>query len=147
MNNTELAGKTILIVQADIPTALDLQDILADEGARIVTAYRLERALQLAELQDLAGVLIDNSLCERGCQLRSRLMHRKIPHVVHKSGASAPSALDPHRTFAPIPTVSAIDHLTGLLRHFEATPPRASHDEQGSTGGAGSEFVEHYLSR
>ena len=57
MNNTELAGKTILIVQADIPTALDLQDILADEGARIVTAYRLERALQLAELQDLAVLM------------------------------------------------------------------------------------------
>ena len=77
-----LKGRTVLIVEPDIDSALDLQDRLADEGATVVTAYRQERALELVKRASLMGVVIERSIYEKSAPLRSRLREGRIPHVV-----------------------------------------------------------------
>jgi len=63
---------------------VDLQDILAHEGARVVTAFRLERALQLAERPTLSAAVIDSALgTENRGALCWRLAERKVPFVFH----------------------------------------------------------------
>ena len=84
MEKQKLAGRSILIVEPDPFIAVDLQDILAHEGARVVTAFRLERALQLAKRPTLSAAVIDSALGteDRGA-LCWRLAERKVPFVFH----------------------------------------------------------------
>ena len=49
MEKRKLLGRTILIVEDVIGDALNLQDALAEAGARVLTAYRPQRALEHAE--------------------------------------------------------------------------------------------------
>ena len=83
MFTEHLKGSTVLIIEPDIESALDLQDRLADEGATVVTAYRQERALELVKRASLVGVVIESSVYEQNPDLRSRLCERNIPHVIH----------------------------------------------------------------
>lgn len=84
MEKQKLAGHSILIVEPDPFIAVDLQDTLAQEGARVVTAFRLERALQLAERSTLSAAVIDATLGaeDRGA-LCWRLAERKVPFAFH----------------------------------------------------------------
>jgi DNA-binding response OmpR family regulator len=84
MEKQKLAGRSILIVEPNLSIAMDLQDTLAHEGARVVTAFRLERALQLAEHATLSAAVIDSALGteDRGA-LCWRLAERIIPFVFH----------------------------------------------------------------
>ena len=82
--DTHLKGTTVLIIEPDIDSALDLQDHLANEGANVVTAYRKERALDLVQRARLMGVVIESSVYEQDAELRVRLRERNIPHVVHR---------------------------------------------------------------
>jgi DNA-binding response OmpR family regulator len=84
MQKQKFAGRSILIVEPDPFIAVDLQDTFADEGARVVTAFRLERALQLAERPTLSAAVIDSALGteDRGA-LCCRLAERKVPFVFH----------------------------------------------------------------
>ena len=83
MFTESLTGSTVLIIEPDIESALDLQDRLVDEGATVVTAYRQERALELVKRASLVGVVIESSIYEYNPDLRSRLCGRNIPHVIH----------------------------------------------------------------
>ena len=83
MCKQDLKGRTVLIVEPDIESALELQDRLADEGATVVTAYRLERALDLAKHARVAGMVINSSVFEQNVDLRSTVRERGIVHVVH----------------------------------------------------------------
>ncbi len=83
MITQRLKGSTVLIIEPDIQSALDLQDRLADEGATVVTAYRRERALEVVKRARVVGVVIESSVYERNDALRSCLFERRIPHVVH----------------------------------------------------------------
>jgi DNA-binding response OmpR family regulator len=80
----KLAGYSILIVEPDPFIAIDLQDTFAHEGARVVTAFRLERALQLAERPTLSAAVIGSTLGtgDRGA-LCWRLAERNVPFVFH----------------------------------------------------------------
>jgi CheY-like chemotaxis protein len=84
MEKQKLAGHLILIVEPDPFVAVDLQDTFADEGAQVVTAFRLERALQLAERPALSAAVIDSAFSteDRGALCR-RLTERKVPFVFH----------------------------------------------------------------
>lgn len=89
MEKQKLAGHSILIVEPDPFVAVDLQDTLVQEGARVVTAFRLERALQLAERPTLSAAVIDATLgAENRGALCLRLAERKVPFVFH-SGQTA----------------------------------------------------------
>ena len=84
MQRQKLAGRSILIVEPDPFIAVDLQDTFADEGAEVVTAFRLERALQLAERPTLSAAVIDSALgAEDQAALCWRLAERKVPFVFH----------------------------------------------------------------
>jgi DNA-binding response OmpR family regulator len=86
MQRRKLANCSILIVEPDLSIAMDLQDILAHEGARVVTAFRLERALQLAERATLSAAVIDSELgTEDRDALCWRLAERKVPFVFHSA--------------------------------------------------------------
>ena len=84
MEKQKLAGCSILIVEPDPSIAIDLQDTFTHEGARVVTAFRLERALQLAERPTLSAAVID---CALGTEDRGalcwRLARRKVPFVFY----------------------------------------------------------------
>lgn len=84
MQKQKLAGHSILIVEPDPFIAIDLQDTFAHEGARVVTAFRLERALQLAERPALSAAVIDSALgAEDREALCWRLAERKVPFVFY----------------------------------------------------------------
>jgi hypothetical protein len=57
----KLAGHSIVLFGDEIWDALDLQDSFTEVGGRVVTAYRLERALQLAARPSLSAVAVDLS--------------------------------------------------------------------------------------
>jgi DNA-binding response OmpR family regulator len=84
MERQKLAGRSILIVEPDPFIAVDIQDALADEGARVVTAFRLQRALQLAERPRLSAAVIDCTLgVEDQGALCLRLRARNVPFIFH----------------------------------------------------------------
>lgn len=47
--NGSLCGHAVLIVETDISAATNLQDALAETGARIWTAYTFDRAYRYAD--------------------------------------------------------------------------------------------------
>ena len=78
MKSTKLNGHTILLVEDDLESALGHQDSLADEGAHLLTAYRLKSAMQLAERATFSAAVITSghSQCD---ELWRCLEERKIP--------------------------------------------------------------------
>ena len=62
VETTDMTGRVILIVEDEPAIAMDLQDAFAGHRARIITAYRLERALELARVATLSAAVIDFSL-------------------------------------------------------------------------------------
>jgi DNA-binding response OmpR family regulator len=85
MGKQDLTGRSILLlVEEEIWDALDLQDSFTEAGARVVTAYRLERAMQLAERTSLSAAVIDVSrTTEHASALCQRLAKRKVPFVFY----------------------------------------------------------------
>lgn len=80
----KLLGHSVLLVEADLWLALNLQSSFAEAGARVVTASELERALPLAEQPDLSVAVIDNSLAaEDKDALCRHLSERRVPFVFH----------------------------------------------------------------
>ena len=83
MTEPDLRGFAILIVQKDVPTALDLQDTFAESGARLLTSYRPASALMHAKSSQISAAVIDasigmderNAICER-------LATRNVPFVL-----------------------------------------------------------------
>jgi DNA-binding response OmpR family regulator len=84
MEKQNLAGRSILLVEDEIWDTLDLQDSFMEAGARVVTAYRLERAMQLAERTSLSAAAIDLSQgTEHASALCLDLAKRKVPFVFY----------------------------------------------------------------
>ncbi len=113
---TYLKGTTVLIIEPDIDSALDLQDHLADEGAIVVTAYRKERALDLVQRATLMGVVIECSVYEEVAELRIRLRERNIPHVVHRRAAPIAAVVAELRAVVNPTVTVAIDRVTKLAQ-------------------------------
>ena len=114
MTELDLSGCAILIVQKDLPTALDLQDAFAGTGARLLTSYRPSSALQHAEVSQLSAAVIDASLdVEERNAICKRLAMRNVPYVLYRhipsfdvAGRRAPAA-------RPIDAVEQIAEIVG----------------------------------
>ena len=132
MEPRKLSGRSILIAASNIGTALDLQDHLADAGARVFTAYRIERALELAEHTSVAAAVIDsapgiapvNALCQRSIDL-------DIPIALYCENTS------PHRGEWPnVPIVTAlgniVDTVAGVVNGSAPAVMGASHRARAS---------------
>jgi DNA-binding response OmpR family regulator len=78
-----LNGYSVLIVEPDLDAALALQDSLAMGGARVITAYGVDRAMLHAETTNLSAAVVGKSLsvADRNSILR-QLLQRKIPIMV-----------------------------------------------------------------
>ena len=110
MERSKFSGKTILVVEPDISSALDVQDCLAAHGARILTAYHLPRALQLASCVRLSGAIIgDDGDSEHRAALCRVLSEREVPIVLHQ----IPSDNNPIGNSATASNVTAV--LADLL--------------------------------
>ena len=80
VEKADLTGRVILIVEDEPAIAMDLQDAFANHHARIITAYRLERALELARVATLSAAVIDFSLAaSNNGSLLSLLKAREVP--------------------------------------------------------------------
>ena len=92
MEKPKLVGRSILIVDCDLFDAIELQDTFCQEGARVMTAYSSERALQHAERSSLSAAMIDLSIGpEVVGSLCRHLRERKVPFVFY--GNRIPSEL------------------------------------------------------
>ena len=110
MERSKFTGKTILLVEPDISAALDLQDSLAAHGARILTAYHLQRALKLASRVRLSGAVIgDDGDSEHRAALCRVLVEREVPVVLHQM----PTENNPDGTSVKVANVTAV--LADLL--------------------------------
>ena len=125
METRILAGRSILVVEDEIRDALDLQDSFADAGARVFTAYRMQRAMEHAEHTSLSAAVIDIS---RGgghpAALCRHLAKRRVPFAFY--GRHIPAEL---REWAHVPLLakpaavnSALDVVARLLYLSDAAP-------------------------
>ena len=95
MQSPDLAGRTILIFEDEPLIALDIADEFQVAGAEVLTATKLEVALQLAATRDLSAAIIDLGLdLEQGAVLRDRLKERSIPYL-HYGAAQAERTSSP----------------------------------------------------
>jgi hypothetical protein len=104
-----LSGHAVLIVETNISAASDLQDALADAGARILTAYTFERACLHAETSQLSAAIINNAFSSlEKKKLSDLLSTRNVPFV-------GSSDCTPHqyggRSDNPVTTVARIVKL------------------------------------
>jgi CheY-like chemotaxis protein len=79
-----LHGYSILIVETDLNSALDLQEKLTNLGARVLTAYGADRALLHAESTRLSAAVVGKTL---GADVTNliylQLLDRRIPVMRH----------------------------------------------------------------
>lgn len=107
--NGSLCGHAILIVEPTISVAADLQDALAETGARIWTAYTFERACMHAATSHLSAAIINPAFSPlEKKKLSDLLSERSVPFLV--------SSEDKTRTFddvliSPVPIVHRIVSL------------------------------------
>jgi hypothetical protein len=108
--NGSLCGHSVLIIETNISSATDLQDALAETGARIWTAYTFERAYRHAEKSQLSAVIINTALSPMETKLlRIMLAERNIPFVeprIEGTLASGHSSSNRGNT---------VDHVINLL--------------------------------
>jgi CheY-like chemotaxis protein len=77
MEDRALSGRSILVVEDEPLTALDLRESLEGAGAHVFAATHLAHALRLAEHPDLSAAVLDYRLghgdtAEIGCRLEER---------------------------------------------------------------------------
>ncbi len=78
-----LCGHAVLIVEPTISAAADLQDALAETGARIWTAYTFERACMHAATSQLSAAITSAALSPlEKKKLSDLLSERSVPFVV-----------------------------------------------------------------
>ena len=77
-----LAGRPILIVEDEPFIALDIASSFETAGAVVITAFSLERALELLENHDWAGAVVDYGLDGRDSAICEWLHKRAVPLVI-----------------------------------------------------------------
>jgi DNA-binding NtrC family response regulator len=123
MEKQNLAGRSILLVEDEIWDALDLQDSFMEAGARVVTAYRLERAMQLAERTSLSAAVIDLSQgTERARPLCQHLAKRKVPFVFYcdRMPPELGEWLDAPKISKPSHVNTVVEAVASLLKPGDA---------------------------
>ncbi len=104
-----LCGHSVLIIETDISAATDLQDALAETGARIWTAYTFERAYLHAEKSHLSAAIINAAYSPlEKKMLGDLLFERNVPYLVSSKPMSYPPG---HLSVHPAATVARIVKL------------------------------------
>ena len=97
--SSRLSGARILIVEDEVIVAMDIQNILEDEGAKVVgPAYTLNQALEFASRTDISAAILDLRVGRNSVGPVARLLAaRNIPFVFY----SGQSSSDPLRSEWP----------------------------------------------
>jgi len=84
VQNTGLAGRTILLVEDEMLIAMDITRALLGVGAVVLRAASLGQAKQLVEAAGLSAAVLDFGLPDGHANgLCARLNERDIPYVLH----------------------------------------------------------------
>jgi hypothetical protein len=125
-----LCGHAVLIIETDLSAATDLQDALAETGARIWTAYTFERAYLHAEKSHLSAAIINGTIPPLEKKMLSDLLSkRNVPYVVSSNGSSYPTgrpSISPMATVERIVTLVRSSGDSGGLENVLAGTRKAS---------------------
>jgi response regulator RpfG family c-di-GMP phosphodiesterase len=112
---TNLAGRSLLVVEDEPLLCLDITRRLQDAGATVLAASRLEKALSLAEHPDISAGVLDFDLGNADTSAVCwKLIDRRVPFLFHtgriysafRQWPSAPVILKPSTRL--IPTVAGL---------------------------------------
>ena len=113
MAQRKFFGRSILIAASQLETALNLQDQLADTGARVLTAYRLQRALEIAEFASVAVIDIAPSGEPFQAQaLCRRLIELHVPIILYSESAIRDAGKSSN---VPIVTRSTLENIVDMV--------------------------------
>jgi CheY-like chemotaxis protein len=86
VENLVLAGRSILLVENELPIARAIEQRLREAGATVLAASQLEQALRLAEHPNLSAGVLDFEL-SRGdtTAVCWRLIDRRVPFLFHSA--------------------------------------------------------------
>jgi DNA-binding NtrC family response regulator len=84
----DLNGKRVLVVEDEMLIAMDLADMLENEGASTSLAATLEKGLEVAHSQVLDLAILDVTLGQGAtcAPIASALRERGVPYVLHSGG-------------------------------------------------------------
>jgi DNA-binding response OmpR family regulator len=103
MKKRALAGRSILVVEEQLPVACELIAELRAAGAKTYTACRLKDALFLAEHPALSAAVLDFRLGkEDSSAICRRLAHLGIPFMFYSGYADAETDAFHHWADAPL---------------------------------------------
>ena len=114
---SNLAGRSILVVEDEPLILMEIVDALQTAGAVVTTTTSLKQALILVEHDGLAAAILDHALGDGNSgQLCARLKERNIPFVIY-SGFSQIDGVCAEGPLVqkPAPTDVLIATVEGLL--------------------------------
>ena len=115
MTAHEVSGRTVLIVEPILEAALDLQDRFTTCGARVLTAYRLAKALDFVGLPFVSGVVVDRSVLAASDELQRLLKERGVPVVVFDPADRDTAADLPGADASRDPLEAVVAEMAGQL--------------------------------
>ena len=118
MNNTSLAGRSILIVEDEPLIALDIARSFEAAGARTLTVRLLRDAFPAVEDDALSAAVLDHVLSDGDSSpLCERLKERNIPFVLHSGYSIVDGACrDGVQVEKPANPQVLVTAVEGLLR-------------------------------
>lgn len=121
-----VAGRRILIVEDEPIIALALEDMLADHGADVYLAERLDEAFMLFEREPVDAAILDvNVHGHRSYPLAQALLERRIPFIF--ATGYGDSSHPPE--FCDIPTIAKPYRMADIERALgrAVDPSREEH--------------------
>jgi|KBSSwiStaDraftv2_1062776.scaffolds.fasta_scaffold1646116_1 DNA-binding response OmpR family regulator len=118
MQNTSLAGRSILIVEDEPLIALDIATAFEKVGAVTFNARTLAEAIDMVEHDGLSAAVLDFGLGDDHSEVVCRrLTERDIPFVLHSGYTHASDACRGATVVPkPAPADRLITTIAGLLR-------------------------------
>jgi CheY-like chemotaxis protein len=120
-NPNILHGRTVLIVEDEPLIALELREVLGEEGVSVFAATSSKKAIELIAAADISAAIVDVGLGVEDCSVVCHALDRRsIPFMFYTGN----SAAAPLRAWPSVPTIikpgtaaAIIAALTRLTAH------------------------------
>jgi len=124
MEHPVLRGRSILVVENELLTAMDIAQALEQAGANATMTTTARHALILIEHDGLAGAIMDHGLTDGdSTQVCARLKERGIPYLSYSGYDPVPGASpDAPHIAKPV----SMDVLMSAMEDLLAGPARVS---------------------
>jgi CheY-like chemotaxis protein len=123
VESSQLAGRTILVVEDEPLVSMEIAEALTASGAHAVCATRIADAIQAVELHQISAGVLDINLGREDCSvLCHHLSQRQIPFVFYTGYAAPPDGwADAPVITKPADTTQIVDAVERLCgSHQEA---------------------------